>query len=99
MQLSLSYTDAAVVDIGRRHATQLPEAIAKELAGLNVGGITKPRVVDNGVSMLAVCSKACARDLTFVKDQIRAEQGGEALQKEAEVYLAELRNKANIVYR
>ena len=79
VQLSLSYTDAAVVDIGRRHATQLPEAIANELAGLNVGGITKPRVVDNGVSMLAVCSKASARDLTFIKDQIRAEQGGEAV--------------------
>ena len=45
VQLSLSYTDAAVVDIGRRHATQLPEAMAKELAGMNVGGITMPRVV------------------------------------------------------
>jgi len=98
VQLSLSYTDAAVIDLGRRHATQLPEAIADELAGLNVGGITKPRVVDNGVSMLAVCSKASARDLTFVKDQIRQEQGSEALQQQAEVYLAGLREKASIDY-
>src|SRR5690606_8426443 len=42
VDLSLAYTDVAVVDIGRRHATQLPDALAKELAGLNVGGITKP---------------------------------------------------------
>ena len=49
VQLSLSYTDAAVIDVGRRHATQLPEPIAKELAGLNVGGISKPRVVEGGV--------------------------------------------------
>lgn len=99
VQLSLSYTDAAVMDIGRRHATQLPEAIARELAGLNVGGISKPRVVDNGVSLLAVCSKASARDLTFVKDQIRQEKGTAALGKEAETYLGELRGKASIVYR
>jgi peptidyl-prolyl cis-trans isomerase SurA len=99
VQLSLSYTDAAVMDIGRRHATQLPEAIANELAGLNVGQITKPRVVENGVSMLAVCSKASARDLTFLKDQLRAEQGNQAVTREAEAKLTELRNRAAIVYR
>jgi peptidyl-prolyl cis-trans isomerase SurA len=99
VQLSLSYTDAAVVDIGRRHATQLPEAIANELAGLNVGQITKPRVVENGVSMLAVCSKASARDLTFLKDQLRAQQGNAALEQEAQAYLAGLRDRAAIVYR
>src|SRR5690606_1782271 len=32
VDLSLTYTDAAVIDVGRRHATQMPEAIAKELA-------------------------------------------------------------------
>lgn len=99
VQLSLSYTDAAVVDIGRRHATQLPEAIANELARLNVGGISSPRVVENGVSLLAICSKASARDLTFVKDQIRQEQGNAALEREVAAYLGELREKASIVYR
>ncbi len=61
VQLSLSYTDAAVTDLGRRHATQLEEPIANELAKLNVGGITKPRVISGGVSMLAVCAKSVAR--------------------------------------
>jgi len=98
VQLSLSYTDAAVVDIGRRHATQLPEAMAKELAGMNVGGITKPRVVEHGVSMLAICEKTQAEDLTFVKDNLRAEVGGDTLQKQAEEYLAQLRKNAKIVY-
>lgn len=99
VQLSLSYTDAAVMDLGRRHATQLPDAIAGELAGLNAGGITKPRVVDNGVSLLAICSKASARDLTFIKDKIRADQGNAAVEQEAANYLKGLRDKANIVYR
>jgi peptidyl-prolyl cis-trans isomerase SurA len=98
VQLSLSYTDAAVIDVGRRHATQMPEAIAKELAGLNVGGITKPRVVETGVSMLAVCSKAVAEDTTFIKGNLRQEAGGEALKSETAAYLKGLRDKAKIVY-
>ncbi|MDB5507194.1 MAG: hypothetical protein JWR75_1832 [Devosia sp.] len=96
VQLSMSYTDAAVIDVGRRHATQLPEAIANELAGLNVGGITKPRVIDQGVSMLAVCEKAQAEDLTFLKDSIAQSQGNAALEAEAAKYLKELRAKARI---
>jgi len=98
VELSLSYTDAAVVDVGRRHATQMPEAIAKELAGLNVGGITKPRVVESGVSMLAVCQKAVAEDTTFIKGNLRQEAGNAALKGETEAYLQGLRDKARIVY-
>ncbi len=99
VQLSLSYTDAAVINVGRRHATQLPEAIASELAGLNVGGITKPRVVENGVSMLAVCEKAVAQDTTFLKGQLRQQQGNEALTAQAKEHLDGLRAKAAIVRR
>ena len=98
VDLSLAYTDAAVIDVGRRHATQMPEAIAKELAGLNVGGITKPRVVESGVSMLAICEKTQAEDLTFIKGDLRAEQGNEALVGKAESYLADLRARAKIIY-
>jgi peptidyl-prolyl cis-trans isomerase SurA len=97
--LTGSYRDAAVVNVGRRHATQLPEPVAKELAGLNAGGITKPRVIEAGVSMLAVCAKEEARDTTFVKGQLRQKQGGEALQAKAVEYLANLRKKADISYR
>lgn len=96
VELSLSYTDAAVIDVGRRHATQMPEALAKELAGLEVGGITKPRVVENGVSMLAVCSKTSSRDLTFIKNDLLREEGSEKLKDEADAYLARLKERANI---
>jgi peptidyl-prolyl cis-trans isomerase SurA len=98
VQLSMSYTDAAVIDVGRRHATQLPEAIAKELAGLNVGGLTKPRVVETGVSMLAICAKSVAEDTTFIKGNLRAQAGNERLKGEVENYLKELRDKAKIIY-
>lgn len=98
VDLSLGFTDAAVIDVGRRHATQMPEAIAKELAGLNVGGITKPRVVENGVSMLAVCEKAQAEDLTFIKGNLREEVGNDRLSGEVSGYLDKLRKQAKIIY-
>lgn len=98
VQLSLNYTDAAVREMGRRHATQLPDALAKELAGLNVGGITKPRVTESGVSMLAVCSKTAARDTTFLKSKLRSEQGNEQMKAETVKYMEELRKKAQISY-
>lgn len=97
VQLSLSYTDAAVRDIGRRHATQFPDALADELSKLNVGGITKPRVIEGGVSMLAVCAKSTSEDTTYVANNIRQETGNKGMQAEAEKYLAELKAKAQIV--
>ena len=99
VDLSLSYTDVAVLDIGRRHATQLPDALAKELAGLNVGGITKPRVADGGVSMLAVCAKASARDTTFIKNELRQKTGNDEYEKRVAEFLETLRSRATIVYK
>jgi peptidyl-prolyl cis-trans isomerase SurA len=97
VELSLRYTDAAVVDVGRRHATQLPEALAQELAALNVGGITRPRVTERGVSMLAVCEKAQANDLTFIREELRREAGQGETQAQADAYLEELRRNGRIV--
>ena len=97
VELSLSFTDAAVRDIGRRHATQFPEALAQELSKLNVGGITKPRVVEGGVSMLAVCAKETSEDTTYIANDIRNETGGKGMEAEANKYLAELKAKAQIV--
>lgn len=99
VDVAIQFTDAAVRDIGRRHATQLPEGIANELAGLTAGQITSPRVVDGGVSMYAICEKAQAQDLTFLTEEIRQEAGQDQLEAEAEEYLAELRQSANITRR
>jgi peptidyl-prolyl cis-trans isomerase SurA len=98
VQLSLNYTDAAVRDIGRRNANQFPDAIAQELAKLNVGGITTPRVVQGGVSMLAVCSKEASQDTTYIANQLRQNQGDQAVKTAAAKYLADLKAKAQIVY-
>lgn len=99
VDVAIQFTDAAVRDLGRRHATQLPEAVANELAGLTVGQISSPRVVAGGVSMLAVCEKAQAEDLAFLTDDLRQEAGADALQSQAEEYLAQLRSSATIIRR
>ena len=65
---------------------------------MNVGGITKPRVVENGVSMLAVCEKAQAEDLTFIKGDLRAEAGNNALEGQVASYLENLRKSAKVIY-
>jgi peptidyl-prolyl cis-trans isomerase SurA len=96
--LSQSFTDAAVTDIGRRHATQMPQIVADQLAKLPVGGITKPQVEAEGVSMLAICSKEVAKDLTFITNQLRSDTGNDKLKTETDKYLADLKSKATIVY-
>jgi peptidyl-prolyl cis-trans isomerase SurA len=98
VQLSLNYNDAAVRDVGRRHATQFPDALADELSKLNVGGITKPRVIETGVSMLAVCAKSVSDDTTFLAGKLRQQTGNTKLKAEADKYLAELKAKAQIIY-
>jgi peptidyl-prolyl cis-trans isomerase SurA len=97
VKLSLSYTDAAVRDIGRRNANQLPPPIADELSKLNVGGITSPRVVDGGVSMLAICAKEASTDTTFIANDLRQNAGNGALKSETDKYLANLKAKAQII--
>jgi peptidyl-prolyl cis-trans isomerase SurA len=96
--LSQSFTDAAVTDIGRRNAMQLDPKIATELGGLSVGGITHPLVQQGGVSMLAICQKDQSNDLTFLTNQLRAQQGNDQLKDETDKYLANLKAKAVIVY-
>jgi len=96
VELSLSYRDAAVRKLGRRHSTQLADPVSKELAGLNVGQISKPRTIAAGVQMLAVCEKSAAQDLSYVKNKLRNEVGSEKLQGEADVYLKKLRDEATI---
>jgi peptidyl-prolyl cis-trans isomerase SurA len=97
VQLSESFTDAAVLDVGRRHATQLPAPMAAELGALPVGGISKPHADQGGVSMLAICQKDAAKDLTFLTNQLRSQAGNDQLSKQSDAYLANLRAKAKIV--
>lgn len=95
--ISEKFTDVAVTDIGRRHATQLPPPIAAELSKLPVGGITKPHPDPSGTAMLAICDKEAAKDLTFITNQLRQNEGNDKLKQQTDAYLADLKAKAKIV--
>ncbi len=75
----------------------MPDPISQELSKLNVGVLTQPRVVANGVSMLAVCSKDVSQDTTFIANDLKQNAGNGALKTETDKYLAELKAKAQIV--
>ncbi|HVW91368.1 MAG TPA: SurA N-terminal domain-containing protein [Devosia sp.] len=98
VELSQSFTDAAVTDIGRRHATQLPATLAAELAKLPVGGISQPHQEAAGTTMYAICSKEEAKDLTFITNQLRQSEGTTALKDQTDKYIADLKSKAKIIY-
>jgi peptidyl-prolyl cis-trans isomerase SurA len=97
VSLSASFMDAAVTDVGRRNAMQLDPKMAAQLSSLPVGGITRPQVQPDGVSMLAICQKNKSNDLTFLTNQLRAKQGNDQLKTETDKYLADLKAKAVIV--
>jgi peptidyl-prolyl cis-trans isomerase SurA len=48
--------------------------------------------------MLAVCEKTQAEDLTFIKGDLRAEAGNDALAGQVTDYMANLRKSAKIIY-
>ena len=97
VQVSESFDDAAVTDLGRRHATQLPPQVSAELSALPVGGISKPHPDPTGTIMLAICDKEEAKDLTFITNQLRQTAGNDQLQTQTDKYLAALKAKAKIV--
>ena len=80
-------------EIGRRHATQRPG----HRQGVNSSSAArKPRVVENGVSMLAVCSKSVAE--TPPHQEQLARRGRQcAAQGRQDKYLADLRKKGRII--
>ena len=98
VQEALSSTDAAVRDVGRRHATQLFVVFVVVLGLFFLCGFFLFLFFLAGVSMLAVCAKEASTDTTYLADTIRQTQGNGALKTEADKYLANLKAKAQIVY-
>lgn len=99
VEQSKGLRDVAVRDMGRRNTSELTgpqgEAIKKTL----VGKTTPPNTTDNGVELVAVCSK---RDMqsesqarAAVEYKLAQKVGGDV----AKDYLKELKDKAVIEYR
>jgi peptidyl-prolyl cis-trans isomerase SurA len=83
----------------RREQRDLTGAIKEELEALDVGGITKPQRVEDGVQLIAVCEKRVISGQNEATEEVRKELTSERGKMLARRYLRDLRADAVIEYR
>ena len=99
VEQSIGLRDVAVRDIGRRNSLELTGQPGDAIKATAVGKTTPPSTTDQGVELIAVCSKreiqsqAAAR--VDVENKLAEKQGTQI----AKDYLKELKDKAVIEYR
>lgn len=83
----------------RREEGQLAPALKEALAALEVGGVTEPEKVEEGIQLLAVCAKTVIAGQTEATVEAREEISTERGQLLARRYLRDLRADAVVEYR
>jgi peptidyl-prolyl cis-trans isomerase SurA len=83
----------------RREEGQLAPALKEALAALDVGGITEPEKVEDGIQILGVCAKTAIAGQTEATVETRQELSTERGELLARRYLRDLRADAVIEYR
>jgi peptidyl-prolyl cis-trans isomerase SurA len=83
----------------RREEGQLAPALKEALAALEVGGITEPEKVAEGIQILGVCAKTAIAGQTEATVEAREEISTERGQLLARRYLRDLRADAVVEYR
>jgi peptidyl-prolyl cis-trans isomerase SurA len=83
----------------RREEGQLAPALKEALAALEVGGVTEPEKVEQGIQLLAVCAKTAIAGQTEATVEAREEISTERGQLLARRYLRDLRADAVVEYR
>jgi peptidyl-prolyl cis-trans isomerase SurA len=83
----------------RREEGQLTPDLKKALASLEVGGVSDPQRVPEGVQIVAVCGKNAIAGQTEATVEVREEIGNERGKLLARRYLRDLRSDAVIEYR
>ncbi len=99
VEQSKGLRDVAVRDMGRRNTSELTGPSGEAIKKTPIGKTTPPNTTDNGVELVAVCSK---RDMqsesqarAAIEYKLAQKVGGEV----AKEYLKELKDKAVIEYR
>jgi peptidyl-prolyl cis-trans isomerase SurA len=91
--------DIVVKPQTRREQGQLPADLKTTLDKLDVGGITEPQRVPEGIQVVAVCAKNAIAGQTQATVEVREEISNERGQLLARRYLRDLRSDAVIEYR
>ena len=94
--------DVTVRKLPRVLEPQLPDEWAEEVKALQEGGVTGVKKTPRGIEFLAICSKRSVNDDMAAQVMSQAEEFesfNERGSEIAESYLAELKSKAQIIYR
>jgi peptidyl-prolyl cis-trans isomerase SurA len=83
----------------RREDNQISGELKEELGALQVGGITKPARVEEGIQLVAICNKKEIPGQTTAQQEARAELTNERGAMMAKRYLRDLRADAVIEFR
>jgi len=94
--LATALRDVAVREPVTRYASALPDQLRKILDSTQTGRLTAPSRSQQGIEMLAVCSKGEKQDQNAA-DNVRSDLLFKKLQKESERRYQEVRAKAVIV--
>ena len=83
----------------RREEGQLAPDLKEKLAALEVGGISEPEKVEDGIQLLAICAKTAIVGQTEAAVEARQELSSERGELLARRYLRDLRADAVVEYR
>lgn len=99
LEMARAMKEVAVLNVGRRLASEVPEQMRELVKATPEGKLTRPSVTDSGVEMLAVCRRITVTGESAVTANMDAEALSAQGQKVSDELVAELRKKANIIYR
>ena len=99
LALAKGLREVAVVNVGRKLASEVPPALKDELEKTAEGRLTPPERSDLGFEMYAICSKIAVTGEAAVAAGLDAEALDKRGEETSKKLTQELRQKANIIYR
>ncbi len=91
--------EVAVMNVGRKLASEVPPGLKDELEKTAEGHLTMPQRSDLGFEMYAICSKIAVTGEAAITAGLDAEALDKRGEETSKKLTQELRQKANIVYR
>lgn len=99
LAMAKSLREVAVINIGRKLASEVPPGLKDELEKTPEGHLTAPQRSDLGFEMYAVCSKIEVTGEAAVAAGLDADALDKRGEETSKKLTQELKQKANIVYR
>lgn len=99
LALAKGLREVAVVNVGRKLASEVPPGLKDELEKTAEGRLTSPQRSDLGFEMYAICSKIAVTGEAAITAGLDAEALDKRGEETSKKLTQELRQKANIVYR